>query len=100
MLTCALSSRLAVPTAPVVAAAVPPVAVVFAAVAVAAVATDLAAAVAAAAAALLALLSTRRTSPALAHKPVGLQHMDTIWMDWRDTTKMGISRENGTCNLI
>jgi ribosomal protein S12 methylthiotransferase accessory factor YcaO len=97
MLTCALSSPLAVPTAPVVAAAVPRVAVVFAAVAVAAVATDLAAA---AAAALLALLSTRRTSPALAHKPVGLQHMDTIWMDWRDTTKMGISRENGTCNLI
>lgn len=85
------------PTALAVAAAVPRVAVVFAAVAVAAVATDLAAA---AAAALLALLSTRRTSPALAHKPVGLQHMDTIWMDWRDTTKLGISQENGTCNLI
>lgn len=85
------------PTALAVAAAVPPVAVVFAAVAVVAVATDLAAA---AAAALLALPSTRRTSPALAHKPVGLQHMDTIWMDWRDTTKLGISRENGTCNLI
>lgn len=86
------------PTALAVAAAVPRVAVVFAAVAVVAVATDLAAA--AAAAALLALLSTRRTSPALAHKPVGLQHMDTIWMDGRDTTKLGISRENGTCNLI
>lgn len=94
-----MSSPLAAPTALAVAAAVPRVAVVFAAVAVVAVATDLAAA-AAAAAALLALLSTRRTSPALAHKPVGLQHMDTIWMDWRDTTKLGISRENGTCNLI